>query len=659
MRLTVEAGHTEAGPVLIERKPRDIHPDRSDRCEDCFSGDTHRGTGAELRCEIVTQFDRLEDLAPEWNRLWQADSRAEIYQGFTWARAWWSCFGRGRQLCTPVVYEGDRVVLILPLVRQERTIRFLGTPQADYCDVLCSDRRTAELLTLALNAVLQWVPGWTECILEDLPAHSRITSHWQELPSELRSLLRLTPSKCCPTIAFGEKRNEIIERLLAKKHLQRKQRKLDKAGVLSFRHIETRAEAQEQLTQFFQCQRRRCALLGKTSAFNSPEMCGFLRALADQLDLRNEMRLGVLELDGRSLAWSLAFQVNGKFAFYQQTFDVDASDYAPGEVLLHYLLLYAKENVERELDFARGEEFFKSRFATHIRQSWDLYLEPRNFRGQLQGLWRAGANSVARIESAIIRRIRAHEWAFRWARSVRMWKQRTSNEIRQAKRDSALLKYLFDGVASLFRAAIWSHREMTVYQVGSGATLEKQYAGQPANPKLEIVEGRFRDLADLSLERPSILPVAIQEGRTRLKKGDRVYLIQEEGLTSAVAWTGTRNLADLVDLNQDHRVTFAHPALTLYESWTVLGLEDSRSYRQLLLFLKSRAEEQQDKILLVCCARSQSLLRGELDRLNCWPKYRIIRRRFLHWMRVDSVHSLPTGGSGPQRNQTTNPDCQT
>jgi CelD/BcsL family acetyltransferase involved in cellulose biosynthesis len=604
--------------------------------------------GAELRCEIVTHFDRLEELAAEWNRMWQADSTAEIFQSFPWARAWWSSFGRDRQLCTPVVYEGDRVVLILPLVQQEGTIRFLGAPEADYCDVLCPDSRTAELLTLALNALLQSGSGWTECILQDLPARSRIASHWQELPSELRRLLRLAPSNYCPTIVFDGKRDQIIEHLLAKKHLQRKQRKLSKAGLVTFRHIETRAEAQEHLTQFFQCQKRRCALLAKTSAFESQQMCSFLSALVEQLDLGHEMRLGVLELDGRPLAWSLAFQVNGKFAFYQQTFDVDAGDYAPGEVLLHYLLLYARENVERELDFARGDEFFKSRFATHIPHNWDLYLEPRNFRGRLRGLWRAGTNGLDRIGEAIRRGIRGHEWAFRSVRAVRVWKRRTSDQILQAKRNSSVLDYLLAGVASLFGTSIWSRDVMTLYQMGSGTNLEQPPGSQPADPELEIAAGRFSDLADLSLEHPGVWPVSIEEGRNRLKKGDQAHFIRERGHSSIVAWTGSRNLVDLVGLNQDHRVTFARPALILYECWVVPSLERSLSYRKLLLFLKSEAEEK-GKNLLICCSRAQPLLRAELHGQDCWPKYRIIRRRFFHWMRLDSIRALPIGGSNLQK----------
>jgi CelD/BcsL family acetyltransferase involved in cellulose biosynthesis len=374
------------------------------------------------RCEIVTSFDRLEELSAEWDRLWQADPRAEIFQSFAWARAWWQSFGAGLKLCTPVVYERDEVVLILPLVQRADMLGFLGAPQADYCDVLCAEKRTPELLAVALRVLLQFIPAWKECVLQNLPPHGRITQHWPELPREFRRLVQSAFVSHSPTILFEGKKKEILDPLLQKKHLRRRLNKLGKAGLVRFRHIETRTEAQRHLTQFFQCQRRRYALLAKTSCFEEPQMRRFMLALLEQLDLCSELRFGVLELDGWPLAWSFAFHTKGKFVFYQQTFDVDAAEYNPGEVLWYYLLLYAKEKVDREFDFVRGDEFFKSRFANHTRQLFNLYFERPGIQGRLRRLWRAAQDKVNRIEGRIERVARRHESAVHLFRSIRVWR---------------------------------------------------------------------------------------------------------------------------------------------------------------------------------------------------------------------------------------------
>jgi hypothetical protein len=204
---------------------------------------------------------------------------------------------------------------------------------------------------------------------------------------------------------------------------------------------------------------------------------------------------------------------------------------------------------------------------------------------------------------------------------------------------------LLDCGVNLLRSAVWSHEEMTLYQMGSGIESEKQ----PAQPEPEIATGRLSDLVDLSLEQPGQLPEGLEEGRNRMKKGDQAYLIREKVQIPLVAWTGTRNLVELIALNPDHRNSFAHPALTVYECRVMPGVDPSLSYRKLLLFLGSQAESQ-DRNLQVCCSAAQSRLRAELERQGFWPKYRITRRRFFHWIRRDCIRALPMGGGGLVKN---------
>jgi CelD/BcsL family acetyltransferase involved in cellulose biosynthesis len=612
------------------------------------SRDAVGAAGSRLRCEVVTDFHRLEELSGEWERLWLADSKAEIFQSFIWARAWWQCFGSGLKLCTPVIYERDEVVLILPLVQCGDTIGFLGAPQADYGEVLCAETRVVELLTLALETLLQSVHGWRECVLQNLPAHGRIVTYRDQLPPELRSLLQLEPATRCPTILFEGKRDEVLAPLLGKKHLRRRQNKMEKAGRVSFRLLENRAEAQEQLTQFFQCHRRRCAVVAKTSAFEDPGMRDLMRALVEQLDLHSQLRFGVLEMNGQAMAWSLGFHVNGKFVFYQQTFDLDAAEYAPGEVLLYHLLLYAKENVEREFDFARGDEFFKSRFATHTLQSWNLYFERPGVRGRVRRLSRAVHGRFHRLEERIEGAVRTHEVAFHTFRSVRVWKTNVLGGFRQAQENAKLTEYFFDSGVDLFRATVWAKQEVILFHRGGGTRLgtlpEFQPAdGQPADGETKVTAGRFSDLVDLSLEHPGLLPASLSECRDRLKKGDRVYLVRGSGRIELVAWTGTRELNDLLTLRHC-KVETGAPAMTVYEYWAVPGFDPVAGYAKLLSHL-TREAVGADMDLLVCCSGNHGLMRAELERQGFRPKRRVVRRKVLHWVRHDSVRDLPALGS--------------
>jgi len=102
-------------------------------------------------------------------------------------------------------------------------------------------------------------------------------------------------------------------------------------------------EALQHLELFFTSQRRRRAVQGKSSASEEAGFQRLLRSLVRTFDLRGELHFGVLELDGRPLAWHISFEANQKLVFYQQTFAIGDWDLAPGEALLRHLLFFASD----------------------------------------------------------------------------------------------------------------------------------------------------------------------------------------------------------------------------------------------------------------------------------------------------------------------------
>jgi CelD/BcsL family acetyltransferase involved in cellulose biosynthesis len=600
--------------------------------------DSAIGVGRKLECQIISDFAQLEELATAWERLWRSDPNAEIFQQFAWARAWWQSFGSHFKLCVPVVYERGQVALILPLVEHRSTLRFLGSPQSDYSDMLCSHPRPERLLAIALEALLRSAPGWKECILGGLRPESHIVRAWSELPSQLRRLLQLEVTHGCPTILLGEKREEVIDSLLAGKHIRRRLQRLQKAGAVSFRHIESETEAQQQLTQFFRCHTRRCAVFAKTSCFEEPEMRSMVRTLVAQLDLRRELRFGVLELNGRPLAWSLGFQTNGKYAYYQQTFDLDAEEYAPGEVLLHYLLSYAKGSVEREFDFLRGDEFFKRRFAAQINQCRTVYFQRPGIRGRLRGFQRAVQGQSHGAKTRIEGFARTHENVFHAFRSIWTWNRQASRRLRLAKKTGELTDYLLASCTDLFRRVVWSRYGATLFQSENGKGLTALPPCLTSDARISITTGRLSDLADLTLEHPEISFPGFREYRIRLKKGDQVYLVRQNDELTLVSWTGVRPTSELSSIaqaspNRDNKV-----AVAMYECWPIR--EPGVGCTQLLAMLATEASK--EKLgLLVCCPAVPRVSRVELESRGFLPRSRIIGRRILRWFRNDSVRDCP------------------
>ena len=186
----------------IEGLPTGFH---ADRAADMIAP---KLCDTEKRCEIVTEFGRLEQLSADWLRLWKAGARREIFQDFGWIRAFWKTYGQNMCVCSPVVFEGRKVCGILPLAVQRHTLQFLGAPGSDYNDILCEEHGAADVLRIALEGVLYLRGAWKTCILANLSSQSLVVRHLQDLPNHLKKRLNLDVRMFLPYDRFGGESRE-------------------------------------------------------------------------------------------------------------------------------------------------------------------------------------------------------------------------------------------------------------------------------------------------------------------------------------------------------------------------------------------------------------------------------------------------------------------
>jgi CelD/BcsL family acetyltransferase involved in cellulose biosynthesis len=554
----------------------------------------------DLRCEIVRDFARLQALSLSWDQLWDSEPENEVFLTSGWARAWWDAFGAAHELCAPVVRAGNEVVGILPLVINRRRLQFLGSPESDYADILCRDPHTVAVLTSALQALQEEI-GWREVVLDALPAHSRIVRHWAVLPRRVRKGLHVLPSGRAYTILLAHRSGQLLEELARKPHLRRRQNKLEKAGHVEFRHFESVPEALAHLELFFDSQRRRRAVHGKSSAADRPEFQRFLRSLVREFDLQRELRFGVLELDRQPLAWHFSFELNGKFLLYQQTFAVDAWDLAPGEALLRYLLLYAKDRAHGEFDFARGDEPFKQRFSNHETRLFTLYAERYGFAGTLRG-WGRRVGAILGTRWRHLRSsAKTDKNLFERFRSLR------SQLARLASRLSALHRRREVPLPLVLWWCVWNRTATFVLEAASLPTAGAQL-GQPLSPENPVCTGTLSDVVDFAQSFPDILsPTAVLPLRTRFRRGDSILCERISGQPVRISWLTTKPIDELLGTPALRDSPSVEPALTLYEC-----LEDSQvtgrtGYQQLLGALQDVAAAKGIKAALLCTEHQKPL----------------------------------------------------
>jgi CelD/BcsL family acetyltransferase involved in cellulose biosynthesis len=469
-------------------------------------------SNAPISTKIITRFSDLEKLSTSWENICEANPQAEIFHTFQWNRAFCIALGPDASLCVVVVYAGTEVVGILPLASRGDSLQFLGSPASDYNDVLCYEKYTAEVVKTAFDALLQGKVRWTRCILDNVPAHSRLVRSLGILSNEVQKRLQLCFKSPCPTLLLNARTEGKGDNWLRKQSVQRHEKRLRKLGLLSFRHLETRKEIRQHLDAFFLQHVQRLAFKGRKSHFLQLATRQFYSALVDELDPCVQLRFSMLSLNELPIAYHFGFQYKGKFIWYQPTFNVNYWDYSPGEVLLAELLRYAQRRSISEFDFTVGGEGYKSRFANETRQLFTISIDHGsqlvNRFGRLQR-WCVACFRKAALWIFQNRRLRS------FARTCRL------NLTAALACSPSLAKpsQLFRAVAA--KLVRWDN--IFICKLN-----QPDNHNSRNNAELLISPMMLSEIASLSVDHPDQLhPLKLQILRERLKAGDKVFAVRK------------------------------------------------------------------------------------------------------------------------------------
>lgn len=564
-----------------------------------------------MQVEILTSFDRLQSLELEWDRLWRTRPGGQVFTTFAWLRACWLARGGRQKLYTPVVSAGGKVVGILPLVADDGRLRFAGAPFSDYNDLICAPADAPDVAAAALSALGRVEASWRHCVLENLPEGSSLLSGLERLTPAMRSRLRLLPGQYCPTLLLGERREAILTEILSKKSLRRHENKMRRLGSLRFHHLEDRVEIRQHLPRFFHQHILRRALAGGRSHFLDPESRLFYEHLIEALDPRRELRFGILELDGRPLAYHLGFEVSGRFTWYKPSFDVDCWDLSPGEVLLKSLFEYVRERSVDEFDFTRGDEAFKDRFANHARQNQTLHVYSHSLGG-----------TVLRLYDRTRERLKASPWLPAIRESALEQRGRVTKTLRLRRRRPGHGGRGHHLVTRAWRALVFSRDEVIVYAAGKS---REDPADSRAASGLTLRAGALSDLAVLARDHPAFLERQdLADGRQRLRNGDLLFVSHSRGSIRHLAWCGARAEMSVPGARGPLSIRLPLGKFLIYDWWVPTASDSGEAHSFALREIVRRLPQAD---VWTLCRADDVVTRAAIERTGFSPRMRTGRIR--------------------------------
>ena len=179
------------------------------------------------------------------------------------------------------------------------------------------------------------------------------------------------------------------DQALRKKSLNRHERGLERRGKLTAETYTTADEIRPALDSFFEQHVQRWTDTESPSLFLDGTNRDFYRRVVEYLDQTNILRFTRVALDGKMVAAHFGFYYADRYTWYKPTFDPSLKKLSPGEVLIKKLIERAKIDEAREFDFTIGNEKFKHRFATNIRNVVTVHVTDSFFSALTRrtGIW--------------------------------------------------------------------------------------------------------------------------------------------------------------------------------------------------------------------------------------------------------------------------------
>ena len=326
----------------------------------------------------LREIDRMQ-----WRTLLARCPDSTVFQSIEWLDAWWRNLGGGFEPCVLAAYQGPHLVGLAPLYRRPRTVlgvtrdelHFIGAGQSDY-NLFSSMDGSEDVVTALLDELARQIASGASAQLAEIPQNSVTFAMLNQRTASGLTGLQLAGTTPCPRLQIAGN-NDGVAAVLRKDSLKRHFKALGKLGTIRVEHHTDAAVADGHLAELFRQHLARLESTPFPSLFRDPANQRFYHDMVNALGQAKKMVLTTVHLDERPVALHLGFVSGRDFLWYKPTFDPQLQKYSPGETLLKSLIEFAQAQDFEAFDFTRGDERFKSRFASCVRQNASFEWIPR------------------------------------------------------------------------------------------------------------------------------------------------------------------------------------------------------------------------------------------------------------------------------------------
>jgi CelD/BcsL family acetyltransferase involved in cellulose biosynthesis len=342
----------------------------------------------EPRVVLVTDRAAFAALEREWDALVERTDDQPFFR-HAFLRVWLEHFGPRATLRLLTLRSAEgRLVAVLPLIL--RRSRMHGLPVRELTsasnlhscrfDLIAEDPAQA---ATAFIAALRAQSDWDVLRLVDVPdggagqelnvaaaQAGMLQGHWRSICSPFISLPATAGARFdCGSTKF-------------RANLRRRRRRLHEQGRVTLERIDGGPALQRQLEDGLRLEARGWKGSAGTAIMQDPATLGFYLTLAHHAAARGMLRLWVMRLDGRAIAFHFALEHGGRYLLLKPAYDESLGACSPGQLLMQDVLEDCVRRGLREFDFLGPDMPWKRDWTTTTRPHAWLYVY-RGWRGRM------------------------------------------------------------------------------------------------------------------------------------------------------------------------------------------------------------------------------------------------------------------------------------
>jgi CelD/BcsL family acetyltransferase involved in cellulose biosynthesis len=375
-------------------------------------------SSAAVVCSVawVRSTSELASLHREWKALVEQIAEESVFVHFDWVATWWEHFGSGSELAILTVRDERHGLIGLAPFYISRSLKTLGLRRlgfigdkhtgSDYLRLIAHKAFWEEVVTAVSTALIEARPSWD--YIELLDSDNDIVNCALALALRGNGLtVAVSPASTCRHIPLPATFESYLASIGGnlRGNFRRRLRNLRKAHNVEFECIRVGQALEQSYERLLVLHERRFRTRGKKSAFTgSQEVRQFHLHVARRLACQDLVRLFQLTADGKVIAALYGFQLGTRFQFFQCGMHPDWLTQGIGQITVGLSIEGAIELGCVDFDFLRGDEEYKSKWASDYRYTQNVCAYPRTPSAQLFRVVRMGVDRVRRSLSPLLRR---------------------------------------------------------------------------------------------------------------------------------------------------------------------------------------------------------------------------------------------------------------